>query len=220
MQKGAPFRVPEHPLNTHATRGSAEVRGSIAGFSCQNAVKWVVVGFAHRSWVTLDWLSGGRGVMLEGNVSNPVANQLAEHRPHPPFVRSFVQKHPARGLWNAKAARLCKWGLSSLPRGLTSLAVTRYRHGALLSYTRTAYGHSSALEYRRTRTKHCPKGPDTKGGLWGSWPLELRCAMAVFGNPEGCGNELGKPSLGGDSRRIMHPNQGRYPGVGAPIMGG
>ncbi len=92
--------------------------------------------------------------------------------------------------------------------------------GALLSYTRTAYGHSSALEYRRTRTKHCPKGPDTKGGLWGSWPLQLRCAMAVFGNPEGCGNERGKPSLGGDSRRIMHPNQGRYPGVGAPIMGG
>jgi len=40
--------------------------------------------------------------------------------------------------------------------------------------------------------------------------------MAVFGNPEGCGNELGKPSLGGDSRRIMHPNQGQYPGVGAP----
>jgi hypothetical protein len=121
------------------------------------------------------------------------------------------------GLWNAKAACLCKWGLSSLPRGLTSLAVPRYRHGALLSYTRAAYGHSSALEYRRTRTKHCPKGPDTKGGLWGSWPLELRCTMAVFGNPEGCGNELGKPSLGGDSRRIMHPNQGRYPGVGAPI---
>jgi len=38
--------------------------------------------------------------------------------------------------------------------------------------------------------------------------LELRCTMAVFGNPEGCGDELGKPSLGGDSRRIMHETRG------------
>ena len=202
----------KHPCYKGLRGGARVDRGFFMSKRRQMGGGWFCASILGHARLAVRWAWGhARGQCLQ-----PCRQPACGTPPTPP-VRSFVQKHPARGLWNAKAARLCKWGLSSLPRGLTSLAVTRYRHGALLSYTRTAYGHSSALEYRRTRTKHCPKGPDTKGGLWGSWPLELRCTMAVFGNPEGCGNELGKPSLGGDSRRIMHPNQGRYPGVGAPI---